>query len=154
MMRALSAFTLMQIILIYVLRHCDDKTRRSRSRLMPRVTHCALNIERRSEALWFCTLRQVKSNTLLISDHRIIPSCTGIVQDSVRLTRPFRDHGSPEIAYSQKCGRLSTKKKWVCKPKRSDTRTTKVRNPSNREKAYEKSGHGKGLPNSQHHHRV
>gem|GEM_PF-4879118 len=53
MMRALSVFTLMQITLIYVLRYLDDKTRCSRSRVMPRVTHCAFNIECGSEDLWF-----------------------------------------------------------------------------------------------------
>jgi hypothetical protein len=61
---------------------------------MPRVTHYALNIERGSETLWFFALKQVERNTLSVCDLCIIPSCTGIVQDSVRLTSLFRNQGS------------------------------------------------------------
>jgi hypothetical protein len=62
---------------------------------MPRVTHFALNIERGSETLWFFALKQVERNTLSICDLCIVPSCTGIVQDSVRLTSPYGDQRSP-----------------------------------------------------------
>lgn len=71
---------------------------------MPRVTHFALNTERGSETPWFFTLTQVERNTPSICYHSILPSCTRIVQDSVRLTCPYRDQGSPEIAAPQITG--------------------------------------------------